>query len=127
MEKKIVLTMDANKDITVSITGNSSIHIPKNNRCVKADEIFSLLDYSRGDTYLVSSVNDLNLDKPVLDFFEELIKDIVERLNSDSSEENGDDSDAEEQFDESCFSQPSDNGFIYSSSGLYDDSGDLPF
>ena len=36
---------------------------------------------SRGDKYEVESLNEENVDVPVLKFFEELITDIVKKLN----------------------------------------------
>jgi hypothetical protein len=95
MEKKIILTMQPSKDIDVVVNEHSGLTIGKDDRTVKADDIYNLLAYERGDTYIVESVNDQNLDAPVLQFFEELIKDITDRLNqlsqSDDIEEDDDD------------------------------------
>lgn len=81
MEKKIVLKMQLNKDINISINEGKSIVIPKNNRIIKADDLFDLLDFSRGDKYNVEVENEENLDGPVLLFFEKLITDITKKLN----------------------------------------------
>lgn len=81
MDKKIVLKMLPSKDINVSIEDGNTITIAKDNRSVKADDIYRLIDFSRGDKYTVNSQNETNVDTAVLKFFEELISDIVKKLN----------------------------------------------
>ena len=81
MEKKITLTMQSNKDIDVVLNDHDGMTIDKGNRTVRADVIYNLLGYERGDTYTVECVNEHNADAPVLQFFTELIKDITDRLN----------------------------------------------
>ena len=81
MDKKIVLKMLPSKDINISIEEGNTITISKDNRSVKADDIYRLIDFSRGDKYTVESVNVANIDAPVLKFFEELLSDIVKILN----------------------------------------------
>ena len=81
MDKKIVLKMLPSKDINVSIEGGNTITISKDNRSIKADDIYRLIDFSRGDKYTVESLNETNVDATVLKFFEELLSDIVKKLN----------------------------------------------
>ncbi len=81
MDKKIVLKMLPSKDINVSIEGGNTITISKDNRSVKADDIYRLIDFSRGDKYTIESQNETNVDATVLKFFEELLSDIVKILN----------------------------------------------
>ena len=81
MDKKIVLKMLPSKDINVSIEGGNTITISKDNRSVKADDIYRLIDFSRGDKYSVESQNETNVDAKVLKFFEELLSDIVKKIN----------------------------------------------
>lgn len=81
MDKKIILTMQSSKDIIVSINDEDSITIPRDNRSVRADEVYRLINFSRGDNYAVESLNEADVDAPVLKFFEELISDIVKKLN----------------------------------------------
>ena len=81
MDKKIVLKMLPSKDINVSIEGGNTITISKDNRSVKADDIYRLINFSRGDKYSVESQNETNVDATVLKFFEELLSDIVKKLN----------------------------------------------
>ncbi len=80
MEKTIELTMDESKTITVKVNGET-FTINKDSRAIKADEIYILLDYKRGDKYIVKSVNEKKLDVPALDFFTKLFEEIVEYLN----------------------------------------------
>ncbi len=81
MEKKIILTMHTSKKIDIVLDNDHHISIEKDNRSVKADDIYNLLSYKIGDTFIVESVNEQNLDEPVLKFFIELIRDITDRLN----------------------------------------------
>ena len=81
MDKKIVLKMLPSKDITVSIEDGNTITISKDNRSVKADDIYRLINFSRGDKYTIESQNETNVDATVLKFFEELLSDIVKKLN----------------------------------------------
>ena len=81
MDKEIVLEMQSCKDIVVSTGDGKTLIIPKDNRSIKADDIYRLINFSRGDKYTVKSLNEENIDAPVLKFFEELIVDIVEKLN----------------------------------------------
>lgn len=89
MGKKIVLKMMPSKDIVISIEGGNTITILKDNRSIKADDVYRLISFSRGDKYAVESQNEKNVDAPVLKFFEELISDIVSKLNriADSDED----------------------------------------
>ena len=89
MDKIIILKMLPSKDINISIENGNTITISKDNRSVKADDIYKLIDFSRGDKYMVESQNEANVDAPVLKFFEELLSDIVKKLNriADSDED----------------------------------------
>ena len=115
MEKKITLTMQSNKDIDVVLNNHDGMTIGKGNRTVKADAIYDLLGYERGDTYTVESVNEHNVDAPVLQFFTELIKDITDRLNRLSEDQD----DAQEEFDEEA------DNYIEIPTGFADE--ELPF
>lgn len=81
MDKKIILKMLPSKNITISIEGGKTITIVKENRSIKADDIYRLIDFSRGDKYAIESQNEENIDAPVLKFFEELLSDVVRKLN----------------------------------------------
>ena len=98
MEKKIVLTMLPSKDIDIVINEHNRMTIGKDNRNVKAVDIYNLLAYERGDTYTITDVNEQNVDVPVLKFFTELFQDITERLNRMSESQSGeDDKEGEEE------------------------------
>ena len=81
MDKRIILKMLPSKDINISVDEGNTITISKDNRSVKADDIYRLINFSRGDKYTVESQNEENVDAPVLKFFEELLSDIVKKLN----------------------------------------------
>lgn len=100
MEKKIILKIQPSKDIEVFVNGDKKLTIGKASRRVKADDIYHLLDYSIGDTFTVESVNEGNIDKPVLGFFADLLNDIsvgVNRIVTDGIVD--DDSSVEQEID----------------------------
>lgn len=88
MEKKILLKMLPSKDITLSIEGGETLIISKQNRQVKANDVYELLDFSRGDKYTVESENEAGVDEPVLLFFKKLMEDIVKKLNKIADSDN---------------------------------------
>ena len=104
MEKKIVLTMLPSKDIDIVINEHNGMTIGKDNRNVKADDIYNLLAYERGDIYTITDVNEQNVDVPVLKFFTDLFQDIIERLNRISeSQSDEEDEKGEETTEDSVF------------------------
>ena len=86
-----------------------------------ADEIYTLLGYERGDTYVVKSVNEQGLDIPVLQFFTELFRDITDRLNRLSETQNDDEDESVEGEHEIS------EGNMYSYNLMNYDDEDLPF
>ena len=86
MEKRINIIMNPNKDIVISINNETKLTIEKNSRTITADSLYHILDYSRGDTYIVEKSNEQDVDKPVLEFFADLLSDICQRINSLSTE-----------------------------------------
>ena len=114
MEKKIVLTMLPSKDIDVALDETSRTTIRKGNRAISADAIYNLLGYENGDTFVVESVNDKNLNAPVLQFFTELIRDITNRLNrlSENRSNDEDESDSVNTSDNSIFVDGEDSPFL---------------
>ena len=81
MDKKIKLEMNNNKDIVISVNNDEKITIKKDNRKIQANEIFELLSYSNGDNFSFEIVNEKECDAPVLQFFYELLNEIVNKLN----------------------------------------------
>lgn len=79
--------MKENKDISILRDDIELISISKDNRTIKADEIFKLFDYNSGDTYEIQTENEKSLDEPVLNFFYELIKEISDQIISYKDEE----------------------------------------
>lgn len=68
------------KDIDIAVNDEIILTVSKDNRTVKADDIYRLLDYKIDDTYTIETVNENNLDAPVLKFFADLLQDIVNRI-----------------------------------------------
>lgn len=91
MDKIIKLEMNTNKDIQISVNGIKKITIKKDNRKIQANEIFELFSYTNGDNFKFEIVNDKNYDVPVLEFFYELLNEIVIKLNTDETLEIEDD------------------------------------
>ena len=83
MDKKIKIEMNENKDIVISVNDDEKITIKKDNRKIQANEIFELLSYSNGDNFLFEIVNEKNYDVSVLQFFHELLAEIVNKLNTE--------------------------------------------
>lgn len=81
MEKKIVLKMNDSKDISIVCNGRIVLTIPSEQRSIRAEQIYDLLDYSDGDHYTIEKKNDAKIDEPVLNFFFELMNDIITPLN----------------------------------------------
>lgn len=83
MDKKIKIKMNENKDIVISVNDDEKITIKKDNRKIQANEIFELLSYSNGDNFSFEIVNEKKYDVPVLQFFHELLVEIVNKLNTE--------------------------------------------
>ena len=81
MDKNIKIEMNENKDIIISVNNDEKITIKKDNRKIQANEIFELLSYSNGDNFSFEKVNEKQYDVPVLQFFYELLVEIVNKLN----------------------------------------------
>ena len=93
MVKKIFIKMSASKDIEIFKDGECMITILPDFRTLQADDIHNLLDYHAGDTYSVECMdernNGHNEEDSALKFFAELIKEITDKLNKFSlNEEN---------------------------------------
>lgn len=92
MDKIVKLEMNNNKDIVISVNGDEKITIKKENRRIQANEIFELLSYSNGDNFSFEIVNKEGYDAPVLQFFHELLVEIVGKLNIEEPTSNENDS-----------------------------------
>ena len=91
MDKIIKLEMNTNKDIEISVNGIKKITIKKDNRKIQANEIFELFSYTNGDNFKFEIVNDKDYDVPVLEFFYELLNEIVIKFNTDETQDIEDD------------------------------------
>lgn len=85
MDKKIKLEMNENRDIVISVNEEEKNKIPKENRKIKAEQIFQLLDYSYGDSYSIVIINEKQVDIPVIQFFYELLEEIIHKLPKEDS------------------------------------------
>lgn len=84
MDKKIKLIMDENKDIIIKINDIEKIKIKFNSRNIKADDIFNLLNYNKGDIYTYEILNENNYDAPVIEFFKNLLSEITSKLENNN-------------------------------------------
>lgn len=82
MDKTIEVIMEENKDITLHCDGKESITIKSNLRKLEAEDIFKLLDYSKGDIYTISKINEKGYDSQVVDFFCDLLTEITTKLSN---------------------------------------------
>ena len=87
MDKTIEVVMEENKDMIVRCNGTESIIIKSNVRKIEAEDIFKLLDYSKGDTYSISNINEKGYDSQVVDFFSDLLKEITTKLSNKLDED----------------------------------------
>ena len=87
MNKIITLKMKEDKDLVILRDGTEMISISKDNRTIKANEIYDLFDYNVGDSYEIKIENDNNQDEQVVNFFHELLNEISEQIISYKEEE----------------------------------------
>lgn len=87
MDKTIEVVMEENKDIILRCNGTESIIIKSNVRKIEAEDIFKLLDYSKGDTYSISNINEKGYDSQVVDFLSDLLKEITTKLSNKLDED----------------------------------------
>lgn len=80
--------MEENKDILIRVNNVLKLTIKEGNRKIQANDIYELLNYSNGDSISIEKVNEKEQDVPVLQFFCELLNDIVNKLKT---EEDADD------------------------------------
>lgn len=91
MDKIIKLTMLDNKDIKVEVDQDEAFTIPSNERQVNAQQIYELFRFDPGDVFKLEKENPRELDKPVLDYFFELLDTILIKVNDLSSNYKKDD------------------------------------
>lgn len=82
MIRKIVLTIDNNKDIYVRRDDEDCLVISSNKRQINAKDIYDLFAYSKGTTYEIDLINPEQQDKLVLEEFFSLLTDIKEQLEA---------------------------------------------
>lgn len=82
MDKTIEVVMEENKDIILRSNYNESIIIKSDERKIEAEDIFKFLDYSKGDTYSISIINEKGQDSQVVDFFYDLLLTITTKISN---------------------------------------------
>ncbi|MDK7740072.1 hypothetical protein QP561_07395 [Veillonella nakazawae] len=88
MDKTIEVVMEENKDIILRSNYNESIIIIKSDeRKIEAEDIFKFLDYSKGDTYSISIINEKGQDSQVVDFFYDLLLTITTKISNKLDED----------------------------------------
>ena len=80
-----------NKDIKVEVDHDEAFTIPSNERQVNAQQIYELFRFDPGDVFKLEKENPRELDKPVLDYFFELLDTILIKVNDLSSNYKKDD------------------------------------
>lgn len=74
--------MFENKEISIKVNEIERIQIPSDNRVIKASDVFTLIDFHRGDKITVASENQKELDRNVLDSIVNMFNAIAKQLNS---------------------------------------------
>lgn len=87
MDKTIEIVMEENKDIILRCNDNESIIIKSDERKIEAEDIYKFLDYSKGDTYSISIINEKEQDSQVVDFFYDLLLAITTKLSNKLDED----------------------------------------
>ena len=82
MEKVIKLIMNADKSIKILVNDEEKHIIDAQNRSIAADKIYEIIGFTLGDHYRVISKNESNVDTQVLDFFSDLLTDIITKVNA---------------------------------------------
>lgn len=88
MEKNIKLVLTKNKDIEIYVNSINKFKIPSDKKEITAEEIYNIFDYTRGDTYTVTSRNIAGVDEPVLEFFKSLFEEIKEGIDNFTESKN---------------------------------------
>lgn len=87
MNKIITLKMKEDKDLVILRDGREMISISKDNRTIKANEVFDLFDYNVGDSYEIKLENEKSLDEQVINFFYDLLHEISVQIVTYKDEE----------------------------------------
>jgi ABC-type phosphate transport system auxiliary subunit len=80
MNKNIDISMNEQKDIIISVNEVQKLLIKNDNRVIKGEDIYNMLDFTIGDTYSYKALNEEGKDKNVLEFVRNLIKKITDQI-----------------------------------------------
>lgn len=82
MEKIIKLIMCGDKSIKICLNDQEKHKIEANSRSIDAEKLYEILDFAPSSKYVVLSENKNNVDVQVLEFFTELLTEIVDKVNT---------------------------------------------
>lgn len=82
MEKVIKLKMCNDKSIKIYLNDQEKHTIDMQSRSIDAEKLYNIFAFAPGDSYVVLSENESDVDKQVLEFFTELFSDIVGKVNA---------------------------------------------
>ncbi|MDO4556949.1 MAG: hypothetical protein Q4B70_17700 [Lachnospiraceae bacterium] len=82
MEKVIKLIMNTDKSIKILVNEEEKHIIAAQNRSIAADKIYEVIGFSLGDHYSITSENESSVDNQVLEFFSDVLTDIITKINS---------------------------------------------
>lgn len=85
MEKAIKLVMNADKSITIFVNDEEKHIIVVQDRSITAEKIYEIVGFTLGDHYSISSENESAVDPQVLNFFSNLLTDIITKINEISA------------------------------------------
>ena len=82
MEKIIKLIMCGDKSIKIYLDDQEKHTIEPQSRCINAEKLYEIMAFAPGSKYVVLSENENNVDMQVLEFFTELLTEIVDKVNA---------------------------------------------
>ncbi|MFA5637269.1 MAG: hypothetical protein WCY49_01935 [Anaerovoracaceae bacterium] len=85
MEKVINLKMCNDQSIKIYLDDQEKHIIDVQSRSIDAEKLYNVFDFTPGDTYIVLSENESDIDIQVLEFFTELFSDIADKVNAIST------------------------------------------
>ena len=81
MEKVIKIVMCNDRNIEIYVNDEEKHIIESQARNINADVLYKIFDFKLGDSYTVTSENESGTDNQVLVFFEELLREMVLKIN----------------------------------------------
>jgi len=82
MEKIIKLIMCRDRSIKINFDDQEKHTIEAQSRSITAEKLYEIMSFAPGNKYAVLSENEYNVDVQVLEFFTEIITEIVGKVNA---------------------------------------------